>query len=264
MAAPTRSAPSARTAAASRNALSAPPLKATSTEPQRRAAAPRARPAAASSTCASSQAGNSVRSRSTTSVPGVAQLLLGAAAGQHRDAERSGRAGALDVVHVVADVDRRAVLGQHRPPCRPPRPRRPGASTSRSERLEVQRSVGAVLPGDHDAAAAVPAYGGQRLVRAGERRASARSRGRGSARGSGPPGRGARRPGSAARAAGPAAARAGSLISSTSSSTPVSSASTASVAANPGRVSISVMSRSNPTTSGAGGCMARALGPGSG
>ena len=44
---------------------------------------------------------------------GVEQLLAGAAAGEHRDAGRAGGQGALDVVDVVADVDRDALAAEH-------------------------------------------------------------------------------------------------------------------------------------------------------
>ena len=75
-----------------------------------------------SSRCSSSQAGNSSRASRTTWVPAATQLLAGAAAGEHRDAERPGRQGALDVVHVVADVDRGALARAAPSPCRRPTP----------------------------------------------------------------------------------------------------------------------------------------------
>ena len=94
--------------------------------------------------------------------------------------------------------------------------------------------VGGELAGDDDDAAAVPAYGGQRLVRAGQHAAPSRSRGRGRSRGTGrPPDRSRRRRG-AARASSPAAGRAATVISSTGNSTPSSAPSAASVPVKPG------------------------------
>ena len=53
---------------------------------------------------------------------GREQLLAGAAAGEHGDADDAGSEGTFDVVDVVADVDRSALARQARRPCRRPRP----------------------------------------------------------------------------------------------------------------------------------------------
>ena len=112
MAATTWSGPSARTAAASSNALSAPPLKATSTEPRSRRSLLEGGEA--------DGRGGARRARPGTREvvehdvgAGREQLLAGAAAGEHRDADGAGSQGAFDVVDVVADVDRGALAAQH-------------------------------------------------------------------------------------------------------------------------------------------------------
>ena len=100
--------------------------------------------------------------------PGVLELLAGAAAGQHADAQHAGRAGAVDVVHVVADVDaRRPRAGA--PRALPTPQTQPSSDVDvEAEVVDVPLGVGGILAGhDHDPAA-VPAYGGERLVRAGQ------------------------------------------------------------------------------------------------
>ena len=101
-------------------------------------------------------------------MPAATQLLAGAAAGEHRDAERAGGQRALDVVDVVADVDRRALAAQHVGLADAPDPALEVVDVE-GQVVEVELGVGGVLAGDHDDAAAVAAYGGDRLVRAVER-----------------------------------------------------------------------------------------------
>ena len=98
---------------------------------------------------------------------GVVQLLLGAAPGQHRDAERARGARGPDALDVAADVDGGA----------------PDLTDdcvrAQVEGVEVPQRGGSVLPGDDDAAAPVPPYGVQRGTRAaapGRVSMSARSR----------------------------------------------------------------------------------------
>jgi hypothetical protein len=98
----------------------------------------------------------------------VPQLLLGAPSGEHRDAERVGGAGALDVVDVVAHVDGGAVLRERRALAGAPHLTDQLVDIE-AERLEVQHRVGAVLPGHHDGAPTMPPYRLERLGDAGER-----------------------------------------------------------------------------------------------
>ena len=206
MAATTRSAPSARTAAASRKALSAPPLYATSTEPRvAQVGLQRRQPG-----------GQQVLVEPGRELGEVVEhdvgarreeLLAGAAAGQHGDADRARRERTLDVVDVVADVDRCTPSRRSPRPCRHPRP------TPRGGRRRTPGGRGAaarcgVLAGHDD--------GGRRGVRTAARASCApaeaapsRSRGRGRSPGTGRPA-GADRLGArgTARASSPAAARA--------------------------------------------------------
>ena len=116
----------------------------------------------------------------------------------------------------------------------------------------MQPRVGLVLPGDHQGAAAVRADGGERLVRAGERL----GRRHGDLRVELPepvdqPRRGASasvRPGSTAPASGRAAGRAARRGRRRRTRRRSPRRGRRRQAANPGRVSISVMSRSKPTT----------------
>ena len=101
-------------------------------------------------------------------MPAASQLLAGAAAGQHRDAQRAGGQRALDVVDVVADVDRGALAAQHVGLADAPHPALEVVDVE-GEVVEVELRVGGVLAGDDHDPAAVPAYGGERLVRAVER-----------------------------------------------------------------------------------------------
>ena len=101
---------------------------------------------------------------------GRQQLLAGAAAGQHRDAERAGGERALDVVDVVADVDRGALAAQHVGLADAPHPALEVVDVE-AEVVDVELGVGGVLAGDDHDPAAVAAYGRERLV--GARRAPA-------------------------------------------------------------------------------------------
>ena len=96
------------------------------------------------------------------------QLLAGAAAGEHRDADGAGGQRALDVVHVVADVDRGALAAQRVGLADAPHPALEVVDVE-GQVVEVELGVGGVLAGDDHDAAGVPAYGGDRLVRAVER-----------------------------------------------------------------------------------------------
>ncbi len=99
--------------------------------------------------------------------PGVLELLAGAAAGQHADAQHAGRAGAIDVVHVVADVDADALAPEHLGLAHAPDPALDQVDVQ-GEVVDVALGVGRVLAGDHHDPAPVAAYGGERLVRAGQ------------------------------------------------------------------------------------------------
>ncbi len=98
----------------------------------------------------------------------VDQLVAGAAAGEHRDAHDAGGQRPLDVVHVVADVDRGALVPQHVGLADPPHLAGHQVDVER-EVVDVAPGVGGELAGHQQRAAAVAAYGGERLVRAGER-----------------------------------------------------------------------------------------------
>ena len=261
MAATTRSGPSARTAAASRNALSAPPLNATITEPRPR----RSSSSAASRVvrrCSASQPGNVDEVVEHGVRAGVEQLLAGAAAGEHRDAGGAGGQGALDVVDVVADVDRHALAAEHVGLADPPHLALEVVEVE-PEVVDVQAGVGGELPGDDDDPAAVPAYVGDGLGGARAAAARRRSRGRGRAPGTGrPPGRSAR-PVATAPASGRAAGRGGRSSPPRRTRRRAPRPAGVRTAPNPGVVSIRVMSRSKPTTSGASvgvGCMRPSLG----
>ena len=182
---------------------------------------------------------------------GREQLLAGAAAGEHRDADDAGGQGALDVVDVVADVDRGALAAEHVGLADAP-DRALEVVDVEAEVVDVALGVGRELAGhDHDrgrrggvrpraprAHRAAPAPEGS----SGRRRA----RGSGRSRARSPP---AARCGASIRSSGgPRFGVSSAIGKSTSSSTPSAS----SVAANPGTVSIRVMSRSKPTTSDGG------------
>ena len=99
--------------------------------------------------------------------PGLLELLAGAAAGQHADAQHAGGAGAVDVVHVVADVDADALAPEHLGLAHTPDPALEHVDVE-AEVVDVALCVGGELAGhDHDAAA-VAAHRGERLVRAGQ------------------------------------------------------------------------------------------------
>src|SRR3712207_7983005 len=66
----------------------------------------------------------------STLFPYTTLFRSGAAAGQHADAGGAGGAGSLDVVHVVADEDRRPVLAEHGALADPPGPARSEEHTS--------------------------------------------------------------------------------------------------------------------------------------
>ena len=99
---------------------------------------------------------------------GREQLLAGAAAGQHRDADDARSQGALDVVDVVTDVDRGALPAERVGLADAPHPSLEVVDVE-GEVVEVTLGVGRELAGHDQVAAAVAAYGRERLVRAGQR-----------------------------------------------------------------------------------------------
>ena len=156
---------------------------------------------------------------------------------------------ALDVVDVVADVDRGALAAQHVGLADAPDPALEVVDVE-PEVVEVELGVGGVLAGDDHDPAAVPAYGGERL---GGARRTRRGRDRvvGVERPE-PVDRRADRVGGEVRREHQVERRAepgrhlldGELHAELGAERPARRA-------KPGAVSISVMSRSKPTTSGA-------------
>ena len=186
---------------------------------------------------------------------GVDELGLGAATGEHADAVDPRGEGALDVVDVVADVDRGAVLDEDRALAVAPHLADEVVDVE-AERVGVQAGVGRELAGDHQACCPRCDRTAARASWApGKARGWAGRRAPGRARGTG-----RRAPsicvGSSVGEVRRAACRSSGGPSRETSrvdveaSTPVSSATASRQAANPGRVSISVMSRSKPTTQG--------------
>ena len=101
--------------------------------------------------------------------PGRAELVLGAPAGQHGDAGDPGRQRSLDVVHVVAHVDARALRPEHVALAGAPDLAREVVHVER-EVVDVELGVARVLAGHEQHPPVRPSYGSDRVVRAGERR----------------------------------------------------------------------------------------------
>ncbi len=181
--------------------------------------------------------------------PGRGQLVGRARPGGHRDRDRTGCSGTRDVMGMVADVDR-SRRGRRGPapsgvPTGRRRPRRcPGRAGRRDCRsvglhLAVTRTV---RPPRARTAASDGGHAGHRRIAPTHGRVQAAVHARRS-----------RRPGPARTqfdaSPRPAAARAGPAASSASTYTPVSRLNACQQASTPGRESMSVMSRSKPTTS---------------
>ena len=174
------------------------------------------------------------RSSSTTSAPGRPQLVGRDRPGRHADGDRTRGARTLDVADVVADVDGRAVLAQRLALLPGPTASRPARRPRGRGARGAAAALGSYLPVTTTHRAAVPAYGVDRLARAGQRRPPARPPATGRARGTG---RRQRRPGprgTSARAPRSAAARAGDDRGRVSIGTPVSADSASHTAAIPG------------------------------
>ena len=134
-----------------------------------RAGRPRGRPAGGRAGARPARPGSRRGRRARRAVPAASSSSRRAAAGEHRDADGIGGERALDVVHVVADVDRGA-LARSTSALPTPHTSPSSRSTSSARWSRWSWALGAYLPVTTTTRPRVASYGGERLVRARQHR----------------------------------------------------------------------------------------------